>query len=87
MVGFCVQRSGTLSLSDATQRLQPMHSRISSNAPFLIFSGRNGSAIEGLAAPMRSNAPDATRASMWSGDVKRPTPTTGLPVTRLTKRM
>ena len=40
-----------------TQMLQPMHSRISSTRPSEILVGRNGSAIEGRAAPMMSSTP------------------------------
>ena len=37
--------------------LQPMHSRMSSGRPSSIFLGRNGSAIDGRAQPMRSTSP------------------------------
>ena len=37
--------------------LQPMHSRMSSSRPSSILRGRNGSAIEGRAAPMKSSTP------------------------------
>ena len=84
MVGFCVQRIGMPRLSEATQMLQPMHSRISSMRPSRILLGRNGSAIEGRAAPIRSTIPLRTIDSIRSGEVSRPTPTTGLPVTCLT---
>ena len=43
--------------SPVTQMLQPMHSRMSSTRPSSIFFGRNGSAIEGRAAPIRSMMP------------------------------
>ena len=58
--------------------LQPMHSRMSSGWPSSIFLGRNGSEIEGRAAPMMSNWPELMIATMVSGFVIRPTPTTGL---------
>ena len=58
IVGFCVQRIGVARKSPVTQILQPMHSRMSSIRPSSTFFGRNGSAIEGRAAPMRSSAPD-----------------------------
>ena len=60
--------------------LQPMHSRMSSKRPSLIFTGRNGSEMEGRAAPTKSSHPFLTCLSMLSGDVNRPTPTTGLSV-------
>ena len=44
-MGDCVQ-------SPLTQILQPIHSRISSIRPSSIFFGKNGSAIEGRAAPI-----------------------------------
>ena len=65
--------------------LQPMHSRMSSNRPSSIFRGRKGSAIDGRAAPMKSRMPLVTWRTMVSGEVKRPTPTTGLALTVLTK--
>jgi hypothetical protein len=58
--------------------LQPMHSRIVSSRPVRIFSGRNGSAIDGRAAPMKSRIPSFTWRTIRSGEVNRPTPTTGL---------
>jgi hypothetical protein len=85
MVGFCVQRRGTPTSLLATQMLQPMHSRMSSGRPSSIFLGRKGSAIEGRAAPIMSRMPRFTWETMVSGEVKRPTPTTGLLVTFLTK--
>ncbi len=87
MVGFCVQRSGTPSLLAARQMLQPMHSRISSTRPSRIFCGRKGSAIEGRAAPMKSSTPRLICPAMVSGEVKRPTLTTGFVVTDLTNAM
>ena len=62
-----------------------MHSRMSSSRPSSIFLGRKGSAIEGRAAPMKSRMPRRIWATMLSGEVKRPTPTTGLVVSCLTK--
>ena len=60
--------------------LQPMHSRISSSRPSSILRGRNGSAIDGRAAPIRSHAPLRMIAAIRSGSVSRPTPTIGLAV-------
>ncbi len=65
--------------------LQPMHSRMSSRRPSSIFFGRNGSAIEGRAAPMKSTMPRRNWLTIVSGEVKRPTVTTGFEVTDLTK--
>src|SRR6185312_15276568 len=59
-------------------------SRMSSRRPSSIFFGMNGSAIEGRAAPIRSRMPDFTCRTMASGEVKRPTATTGLVVSALT---
>ena len=87
IVGFCVQRRLTPSLLAARQMLQPIHSRISSARPSRILAGRKGSAIEGRAAPMKSWIPPLIWATIRSGEVKRPTDTTGLPVSPLTKRM
>ena len=42
--------------------LQPMHSRISSSRPSSIFFGRNGSAIDGRAAPIMSSTPSRDHA-------------------------
>ena len=78
-VAFWVQMiERPLVCSGETQTLQPMHSRMSSSRPSSIFFGRNGSAIEGRAAPMMSSWPrvDRPRPSV-SGLVKRPTPTIG----------
>ena len=50
-----------------------------------IFLGKKGSAIEGLAPPIKSNCPDLTSETIVSGEVNRPTPTTGLEVIDLTK--
>jgi len=60
---------------------------MSSNLPSSIFFGRNGSAIEGRAAPMMSHWPDLMAASMTSGSVNRPTLTHGLAVTCLATRV
>ena len=40
--------------------------------------GRNGSAIDGRAAPMMSQTPERTISAIWSAFVSRPTPTIGL---------
>ena len=48
-----------------------IHSRISSSRPSAIFCGKNGSAIDGLADPMRSTTPCRTRRNIVSGEVKR----------------
>ena len=84
-VGFCVHRTHTPSCQEEMHRLHPMHSRISASLPSSIFFGRNGSAIEGRAAPIRSSTPRLICPTMVSGEVKRPTPTTGLFVMLLTK--
>jgi hypothetical protein len=60
---------------------------MSSGRPSSIFLGRNGSAIDGRAAPMKSTIPRFTWLTMVSGEVKRPTLTTGFEVTDLTKFM
>ena len=52
--------------------LQPMHSRISSTRPSSILRGRNGSAIDGRAAPIRSHTPLRTISAIRSGSVSRP---------------
>ncbi len=65
--------------------LQPMHSRMSSKRPSSIFLGRKGSAIEGRAAPIISSTPRSICETITSGEVKRPTPTTGLVVSFFTK--
>src|SRR5271170_4804978 len=84
-VGFWVQRTGTPSCQLEMQMLQPMHSRISCSRPSLILLGRNGSAIEGLAPPIKSSTPRRICETITSGEVKRATPTTGLAVNCLTK--
>ena len=83
MVGFWVQRMGVMVESPLTQMLQPMHSRISSSRPASIFFGRNGSAIEAGGADHRGCRADLD--TMASGEVKRPTPTTGFVVSFFTK--
>ena len=83
MVGFWVQRIGDMVISPLMQILQPMHSRMSSIRPSSIFRGRKGSAMEGRAAPIRSSRPLRIWRTMASGEVKRPTPTTGLLVSDL----
>src|SRR6185437_1864882 len=70
-----------------TQMLHPMHSRMSSLRPSSIFLGRNGSAIDGRAQPIMSSTPRLICDTMVSGEVKRPTPTTGLLVVFFTKSM
>ena len=60
--------------------LQPMHSRMSSSRPSSIFFGRKGSEMEGRAAPMRSSTPRRICDTIASGEVNRPTPTTGFVV-------
>ena len=70
-------------MSPETQMLQPMHSRMSSKRSSAIFFGKNGSAIEGRAAPIKSNTPRRICETIASGEVKRPTPTTGLVVSCL----
>jgi hypothetical protein len=67
--------------------LQPMHTRMSSTRPSSIFFGRNGSEIEGRAAPMMSATPLVTISVIFSGSVKRPTPSTGLRATCLMNRV
>jgi hypothetical protein len=58
---------------------------MSSSRPSSIFFGRNGSAIEGRAAPIRSVIPRRTWLTIVSGEVKRPTVTTGFVVTDRTQ--
>ncbi len=84
--GFCVQRIGVDVQSPVTQTLQPMHSRMSSSRPSSIFTGRNGSAIEGRAAPIRSITPSRISRTIVSGDVSQPMPTTGFEVSCLSPR-
>ena len=74
-------------MSPVTQMLQPMHSRMSSMRPSSIFFGRKGSAIDGRAAPMKSRMPCFTWRTIMSGEVKRPTPTTGFGVSCLMPRI
>ena len=55
-VAFCVQTIGGPPISQREMHwLHPMHSRMSSGRPSSIFLGRNGSEIDGRAAPMMSN--------------------------------
>ena len=84
IVGFWVHLIGTESSSPTTQILQPIHSRISSIFPSSIFFGKKGSAIEGRAAPIISMIPRRIIDTIVSGEVKRPTPTTGLVVNDFT---
>ena len=79
-VGFWVQREIDMVMSPVMQMLQPMHSRMSSTLPSSTFFGRNGSAMEGRAQPMKSSTPCRTSRAIRSGEVKRPTPTTGFAV-------
>ena len=69
--------SGTTCHHFDRQILQPMHSRMSSVRPLSILLGRNGSAMEGRAAPMMSAWPDLIICTISSGLVTRPTLTTG----------
>lgn len=62
------------------QTFEPVHSRISSVRPSAIFCGKKGSAIDGRAAPMRSNLPDRMVDAIRSGSVIRATPTIGFAV-------
>ena len=87
IVGFWVQRIGDIVKSPETQMLQPMHSRMSSGRPSSIFLGRNGSAIDGRAQPMRSTRPFLTTDTIRSGDVYLPTATTGFVVSFFTPSM
>ncbi len=78
-VAFWVQTIGGPPISQREMHwLQPMHSRMSSARPSSIFRGRNGSEIDGRAAPMMSNWPELMMCNMVSGLTIRPTPTTGL---------
>ena len=55
-VAFCVHQIGGPPCSQReTQTLHAMHSRMSSKRPSSIYFGRNGSAIEGRAAPITSH--------------------------------
>ena len=78
-----MQREIDMVMSPAMQMLQPMHSRMSSIRPSSTFLGKKGSAIEGLAQPMKSSVPDLIIRTITSGEVKRPTPTTGFRVSFL----
>ena len=79
-VGFCVHRLIDIVISPVMHILQPMHSRMSSTRPSSIFLGKNGSAMEGLAQPIKSSVPERIILVITSGEVKRPTPTIGLSV-------
>ena len=64
-----------------TQKLQPMHSRMSSSRPSSILVGKNGSAIEPRAEPIKIEmAADHCHPPWCRGSPKRPTPTTGFEV-------
>ena len=85
---FWVHQIGPAPISHReTQTLQPMHSRMSSKRPSSIFFGRNGSAIDGRAAPMMSHCPDVMASTITSGSVNRPTLTHGLVDTVLAIRV
>ena len=79
-VAFWVQPMWRRTSPFEMHMLQPMQSRMSSMRPVRIFSGRNGSAMFGRAAPIRSQTPDSMISAIRSGSVSRPTPTIGLPV-------
>ena len=64
-----------------------MHSLISSILPSEIFNGKNGSAIDGLAAPIKSWEPALNNSAILSGDVNLPTATTGFFVKDLAAEM
>jgi len=66
-VAFWVQFSNPHWLNFETHWLQPMHSRMSSGRPCSIFFGRNGSAIDGRAAPMMSATPSRRTFTISSG--------------------
>ena len=71
MAGFWVHRIGDIVKSPETQMLQPMHSRIviGHAAGADLLRGRNGSAIDGRAAPMRVQDPVASPGrTIRSGD-------------------
>ena len=57
-VAFCVQPRWPCESPFTMHWLQPMHSRISSRRPSSILRGRNGSAIDGRAAPITSQTPE-----------------------------
>ena len=84
-VAFWVQPMLPPGSAFGMQILQPMHSRISSRRPSSTFSGRNGSAIDGRAAPITSQAPLATISAIRSGSVMRETPTIGFAVASRTR--
>ena len=78
-VAFWVQTIGGPPISQREMHwLHPMHSRMSSARPSSIFLGRNGSEIDGRAAPMMSNWPELMIRPSCPDSSIRPTPTTGL---------
>ena len=81
IVGFWVQRIGDIVKSPETQMLQPMHSRMSFEAPFLDFRWA-GTDRRSTGAHSRSDRPDpcCMTDTIRSGDVYLPTATTGLVV-------
>ena len=77
-VAFWVQIIGGPPISQREmQTLQPMQVRTSSRRPSSIFCGRNGSEIDGRAQLMMSSSPLRMTSAIFSGSVKRPTPSTG----------
>ena len=88
MVGFCVQRTGTLSCQLEMQMLQPMHSRMSCSRPSsILLRQERDRRSRAVRAPIRSSTPRRICPTMVSGEVKRPTPTTGLVVIFFTNSM
>jgi len=70
-------------ISPVIQILHPIHSRISCIRPSSIFFGKKGSAIDGLAHPIKSSVPEFICLTITSGLVNLPTPTIGLEVSFL----
>ena len=83
IVGFCVQRIGDMVKSPDTQMLQPMHSRMSSMRPSSIFFGQERVGDRGPRGADQVEDAAPTMRTIVSGEVKRPTPTTGLVVSCL----
>ena len=79
IVTFCVHMIWPPCWNFETQILQPMHSRMSSSGLRRSSWEGTGSAIDGRAAPMMSSTPARSSATMSSGLVSRPLPTTGMP--------
>ena len=86
VVAFCVHAMWSATRARMMQTLQPMHSRMSSRRPSAILRGRNGSAIAGRAAPIRSSVPAAPPRPSAPGSVRRPTPTIGFAVRSAPRR-